>query len=213
MKKGYLFLLVVGAGFTTLAQEEDTMAVVRESYRLTYGVKAGANLSGVQNTRGQDFMTETKYGFAGGVFLGIPLSRFWGLQPEMMYSQKGFTGTGNMLGGPYFLDKTSHFIDMPMQVQFKPLPFLTLLAGPQMSFLVLDNNVYILGAPGQKSAFDSDSRRLCYLGAVAGIDLNFYHLVISGRAGWDFQNNKTSGRIDTPSYRNQYVQLTLGFKL
>lgn len=212
MKKGYLLLLLIGTGFTSMAQEE-LVEVVESPYRLTYGVKAGANLSGVWNARGQDFSADTKYGFTGGVFLGIPLGRFWGLQPEMMYSQKGFTATGTVLEADYFLDKTNHFIDMPMQVQFKPLPFLTILAGPQLSFLVLEDNVYILGGLGQKAAFDSDNRRICYLGAVAGIDLNFYHLVISGRAGWDFQNNRISGRADTPSYRNQYVQLTLGFRL
>lgn len=212
MKKGYLFLVTVAIGFTSIAQEE-TEVVIERPYRLTYGVKAGANLSGVWNAAGQDFSADTKYGFAGGVFLGIPLGRFLGLQPEMMYSQKGFTSTGTLIGAAYFLEKTNHFIDMPMQLQFKPLPFMTILAGPQMSFLVLEDNVYILGGAGQKSAFDDDNRRICYLGGVAGIDLNFYHLVISGRAGWDFQNNKTSGRIDTPKYRNQYVQLTLGFRL
>lgn len=212
MKKGYLLLLIAGAGFTSLAQEELDV-VVERPYKLTYGAKAGANLSGVWNSAGQDFSADTKYGFAGGIFLGIPLGRFLGLQPEAIYSQKGFTALGTLNGANYFLDKTNHFIDMPMQLQFKPFPFLTVLAGPQVSVLLLEDNVYILGESEQKAAFDSDNRRICYLGAVAGIDLNFYRLVISGRAGWDFQNNRTSGRADTPSYRNQYLQVTLGVRL
>lgn len=88
---GIVLMTVVG---TSVAQELDN----RE--KLEIGAKIGLNFSNVWDSEGQDFVADTKAGFALGAYVGIPLNKFIGLQPEVMLSQKGFKGGGSLLGFP-----------------------------------------------------------------------------------------------------------------
>ncbi len=63
-----------------------------------FGIKAGINVSNVWDSKGQEFTVDPKVGLAGGVFLGIPIGKFLGIQPEILISQKGFKGSGSLLG-------------------------------------------------------------------------------------------------------------------
>jgi hypothetical protein len=65
----------------------------------------------------------------------------------------------------------------------------------------------------QKEQFDNDNIRKNLLGFVGGLDLNYEHYVLSGRAGWDFQNNVGDGTSTTPNYKNRWLQFTVGFKI
>lgn len=67
---------------------------------LKFGVKAGINVSNIWDSQNQEFTADSKVGFAGGIFLGIPIGSFLGLQPEILISQKGFKGSGTLLGSP-----------------------------------------------------------------------------------------------------------------
>jgi hypothetical protein len=96
---------------------------------LKFGVKAGINVSNIWDSQNQEFTADSKVGFAGGIFLGIPIGSFLGLQPEILISQKGFKGSGKMLGSPYSTSRTTTYLDIPLQLQLKPAPFITLLAG------------------------------------------------------------------------------------
>ena len=50
------------------------------------------------------------------------------------------------------------------------------------------------------------------LGFTAGIDVDISNLVLSGRVGWDFQNNNGDGRTTTPRSKNQWLQFTIGYR-
>lgn len=55
------------------------------SKKLSFGLKAGANLSNVFDTKGDDFQADTKLGFAGGLFLAY-------LSPEsLVYNPKYYS--------------------------------------------------------------------------------------------------------------------------
>jgi hypothetical protein len=101
-----------------------------------FGVKAGLNVSNVWDTRGDAFRADAKIGYAAGVFLGIPLGQVFGLQPEVLISQKGFQGSGSLLGFPYSFSRTTTFVDIPLQLQIKPVQYITFVAGPQFSYLI-----------------------------------------------------------------------------
>lgn len=197
------------SGNVAHAQTEDT----RE--KLTFGLKAGVNYANVWDEQGQDFRADGKFGFAGGLFLGIPMGRYLGFQPEILLSQKGFVGSGTLLGTNYGLTRTNTYIDVPLQLQFKPVPALNILLGPQYSYLAHQKNVYSLGANSieQETEFNNDNIRKNILGFVIGADINIDHVVLSGRVGWDFQSNNGDGTSSTPRYKNQWLQLTLGFKI
>lgn len=201
--------LFIATGATLSAQDGDP----RES--TAFGVKAGMNFSNVWDEQGQDFQADPKVGFAGGLFLGIPIGQYLGFQPELLVSQKGFKGSGSLLGSAYSFSRTTTYIDIPLQLQIKPTEFLTVLLGPQYSYLMNEKNVYTYGAnsTAQQDEFENDNIRKNILGFVAGADILVNHIVISGRMGWDFQTNHGNGTSSTPRYKNRWLQLTVGFKI
>ncbi|MDP2176659.1 MAG: porin family protein [Bacteroidota bacterium] len=209
MTKLALILLCVLTSTTTNAQSSDT----RENF--SFGFKGGINRSNVWDEQGQDFRADAKTGLAAGLFIGIPIGATLGFQPELMLSQKGFRGSGTLLGTGYSLTRTSNFIDIPLQLQIKPVEALTILVGPQYSYLISQKDVYTFGANStqQLQEFNNDNVRKNILGFVIGADINIKHLVVSGRLAWDIMKNNGDGTTTTPRYKNQLVQLTLGYKI
>ena len=189
-----------------------TDADMRE--RLVFGVKAGANYSNVWDENKQDFTADGKAGFAAGAFLSIPIGRYLGVQPEVMFSQKGFQGSGSFLTYPYDYSTTTTYIDIPLLVTFKPSPFVSIVAGPQYSFLLSERNTF--SSPNFTSEeleeYENDNIRKNTLGLQVGADFNLNHFVISPRAGWDFQSNNGDGTSSIPRYKNQWLQLTVGYR-
>ncbi len=183
--------------------------------QLVFGIKAGMNVSNVWDEQGADFVADPKLGAVGGVFLAVPIGKYFGVQPEVLFSQKGFKGGGVLLGFPYSFTRTTSYLDVPILVQFKPIEYFTLLAGPQFSYLLNEKNVYTFGSNSseQEQAFSNEDVRNNILGFVVGADVTVKAFVLSARAGWDFQNNNKNGVSTTPRYKNQFLQLTIGFRI
>lgn len=178
------------------------------------GIKAGANFANVYDGQGDEFRADGKLGFVAGGFMAIPLGGLFGLQPEVLFSQKGFKATGSLLGINYGLTRTSNFLDIPLYITIKPLPVLTILAGPQFSYLMKSTDEYnsTTGSAEQIQEFDNDNLRKNILGGALGIDVNLHPFVIGLRAGWDVYNNNGDGTSNTPRYKNSWVQTTLGYR-
>jgi hypothetical protein len=179
-----------------------------------FGLKVGANYSNVYDSQGEDFSADAKFGFAAGAFLSIPFGKYLGIQPEILFSQKGFKGTGTMFGSTYDVTRTTNYIDVPLLVAVKPVQYITFLAGPQFSFLMKQKDEFnsLTSNFQQEEAFDNDNIRkntLCFTG---GADINLDHTVIGLRAGWDLSNNNGDGTSSTPRYKNAWVQATIGYK-
>lgn len=212
MKKIIIIVSLLSIGLTTLkAQDADT----DPRGNFSFGMKAGMNYSNVWDEQGQDFRADPRAGFAGGIFFGIPVGKFFGMQPEILVSQKGFQASGTLSGSPYSFSRTTTYIDIPLQFQLKPLEALSLVAGPQYSYLMHEKDVYTYGAnsTAQEQEFANDNIRKNILGFVAGADINISHVVVSGRFGWDFLANKGDGTSTTPRYKNRWIQLTVGFRI
>ena len=188
----------------------------QEDYRenLKFGIKAGANYSNVWDEKQEDFEANGKAGFAGGVFLHVPIGKFLGVQPEILFSQKGFKGSGTFLGQSYSFKRTTNYLEVPLLFTFKQASFFTVVAGPQYSFLMSQQDDFTSG-PYTSSEFreyENDNIRKNTLGAIVGFDVNVNHFVVSPRVGWDFQTNHGDGSSSTPRYKNQWIQLTLGYR-
>jgi hypothetical protein len=208
MKNRMILLIVVAAAIMTNAQAQGDRS------KLYFGLKGGVNYANVYDTEGEQFEADAKFGFVGGAFLSIPLGKVIGFQPEILFSQKGFQGTGVMFGTPYSMTRTTNYIDVPLLFSLKPVSAISLIAGPQFSYLVKQKDTFTNGAgtAEQVEAFDNDNIRrntLCFLG---GIDFNLNNLVLGTRVGWDIQSNNGDGTSTTPRYRNRWVQATLGFR-
>ncbi len=181
---------------------------------LHFGIKAGANLSNVYDVKGQDFSADYKFGFAGGIFVAIPLGDYLGIQPEALFSQKGYESNGNVLGAAYKITHTADYIDIPILLQIKPGDFLTVLIGPQYSYLVSTKNKFesSLLTVQQQNDFDNINIRKNILGVLGGLDFNIRNAVIGARVGWDLIHNNGDGTSTSPRYRNMWYQATLGFR-
>jgi len=210
MKKIILFSVICASSIISLFGQDND---VREKIQL--GIKFGANFSNVFDEEGQEFIADSKFGLAGGLFLRIPLGTYVGFQPEIMFSQKGFTATGKMFSTNYSLTRTSNFIDVPLLLAIKPFSFLTIVAGPQYSYLIKQTNTFESGGSTvlQEKEFENDNIRKNILCITTGVDMNIEHFVVGARAGWDFQNNNGNGISETPRYKNAWYQLTVGYRI
>ena len=96
MKNAILMLaMVVLTVATSKAPSEPT---IDNREKLSFGIKAGANYSNVYDSEGEDFVADAKFGLAVGGFVSIPLGKFIGVQPEILFSQKGFKSSGTYFG-------------------------------------------------------------------------------------------------------------------
>jgi len=212
MNKSHIFLVIITLlSYTAFSQEtlEDDRSKVK------FGLKAGINYSNNYDSEGEEFVSESKVGMAGGIFLGIPIGKFLGIQPEILYSQKGYKETGQFLGSTYALTRTTDYLDVPLLVSIKPVKFLTIQAGPQFSYLLKQKDLFtnLLATIEQENEFKNDNIRKNIFGFVGGLDININKLIIGARAGWDIQNNNGDGTSTNPRYKNAWTQATIGFRI
>ncbi|MDY0253809.1 MAG: porin family protein [Tenuifilaceae bacterium] len=208
MKKTLLVIIVSTLLFVSAGIAQD------KGSSLHFGPKVGLNLSNVYDSEGENFDADAKVGFAAGVFVAIPLGRLLGIQPELLYSQKGFKASGSILGNDYTFTRTLNYLDIPLLVVVKPSEMFSIVAGPQYSYLMSTKDVFensFLNTE-QEEEFDNDNLRkntLCFLG---GFDINLSSIVIGARVGWDLFQNNGDESSTTPRYKNVWYQATVGFR-
>lgn len=203
-----LFISFIGSGIAQGNSETDN----REKFQ--GGLKGGLNYSNVYDERGEDFEADPKYGLVGGLFVEIPLSKYLGIRPEGLLSQKGFQGRGMLLGSNYSFTRTTTYIDIPLQISLKPSEFFTLLAGPQFSYLINQKDVFSTSTTSfeQEQEFEQDNISKNIFGFVGGLDINLKHIVLGARACWDVKHNNGDGTSAMPRYKNAWTQGTIGYK-
>jgi hypothetical protein len=206
-----LTLIITFSTFYSFAQDEG------KDYRnsLVFGFKGGLNYSNVYDEQGEDFRADGKAGLVGGAFVGIPLGTLLGIHAEFLISQKGFKSSGKILGLPYVMTRTTTFIDVPLFVAIKPVSFLTILAGPQFSYLIKKRDRFesAIVTSDQVEVFKNENYRNNTFSLAFGADINIKHLVIGARAAWDISKNNGDGTSTTPRYKNVWFQGTIGYRL
>lgn len=200
---------------TSIVVAQDTSKETDNREKLQFGLRAGVNYSNVYDSKGEDFKASAKLGFAGGALIAIPIGKYLGVQPEILISQKGFKGSGSLLGSNYNFSRTTTYIDVPLQFALKPSQFITIVAGPQFSYLANQKDVFTssLISNQQEQEFKLDNIRKNIFSAVAGVDINLNHIFLSVRANWDLQTNAGDGTSSAPRYKNAWYPATIGFKL
>jgi hypothetical protein len=210
--KNTILLIVAVTAMANISYAQENETDFRD--KLQFGLKVGANYSNVYDAKGEDFNADPKFGLATGGFVAIPIGTYIGIQPEVLYSQKGFQATGSILGSTYKFTRTTSYIDVPIFFSFKPSEFLTLQAGPQFSYLIKQKDSFTSSPTSydQEQEFKTDNIRKNTLCFVLGVDINLRHIVLGARAGWDVQNNNGNGTSTTPRYKNVWYQATIGFR-
>lgn len=211
MKKNvFTFLACLLIANTINAQGTDSDS--RDNIHI--GIKAGANYSNIYDSEGEEYEADSKIGFAGGLFLSLPLGKYVGIQPEVLFSQKGFKATSSVLGSDVSLTRTTNYIDIPIFLAIKPSRMLTLLVGPQYSYLIKQKDVFTnpITDVDVTQDFEVDDIRKNTLCMVGGIDITLSSIVIGARVGMDLYNNNGDGTSTTPRYKNAWAQATVGFR-
>lgn len=182
--------------------------------KLQIGAKIGTNYANVYDSEGEEFDADPKFGMAAGVFLAIPIGTYVGIQPEVLFSQKGFQATGSTFGQEYRFTRTTNHLDIPIYLALKPSEFVTIVAGPQFSYLMSRKDEFesTFLNTDVEDEFDNENIRKNTLGVSFGLDININYFVIGARAAWDLQDNKGDGSSSTPRYKNTWLQATVGFK-
>jgi len=209
MKKTILLIAAV-VSFTSniIAQDDDSRT------KPNFGLKGGVNYSNVYDEKGEAFQADPKFGLAAGAFVSIPLGKLFAIQPEILYSQKGFKATGVILGSTYKFTRTTNYIDVPILFAVRPVEFLSIVAGPQYSYLISKKDVFANASTSiaQEQEFENDNIRKNTFCITGGLDVNVGHFVYGARAGWDVQNNNGDGTVTTPRYKNVWYQATIGYR-
>ena len=182
--------------------------------KLMFGLKLGLNLSNVYDSEGENFDADAKFGLAAGGFIAIPIGKYIGVQPEILFSQKGFQATGSILGAEYNFTRTNNFIDIPVLFALKPSSMFTIMAGPQYSYLIEQTDVFANGVTTieQEKEFENDNVRKNILSFSLGAEINLDHIVLGARSCWDVQKNNGDGTATTPRYKNIWYQATIGYR-
>ncbi len=170
------------------------------------GVKVGANLTDVS---GVSFKDGFKYGYHAGFFSELMLTKKFGIQPEVLFSETNLRAgdsLGSLYNGIAITDIAKiklQYISIPILLDYKPIPFLTLQAGPQ--FGILMNQTKPLSA-NAKDAFKKGD-----LSLLLGAQLNVFKFRVYARYAVglsdinDFDNKE--------KWNSQTVQLGLGLAL
>lgn len=114
-----------------------------------FGFRAGANYSNLAGNINNQDTYNNKFGFLGGVMVNVPVTSdgFFSVQPEVLYSQKGFDNKPteySILGLPGTMQKREgsvnyNYLDVPVLLKVRASG-LVFEAGPQYSYLLSANN-------------------------------------------------------------------------
>ena len=168
------------------------------------GIKAGANLFKVD---GESFDQEFMFGYTAGAFAQINVTSKWGIQPEMNFNQTNYR-TGNNFSsvvpdGVNDVKGKLDYLTIPVLLSYRPIPLLSLLAGPQYGIL-LNQDEHLVNNAGQ--AFKKGD-----FAFVGGAQLNLASFLVGARyvAGLTNINNVTN----ESTWKNQGWQLYAGFRI
>ena len=110
------------------------VAVSSLTFAQQFGAKAGMNVSTISDEGFDD--TKSKVGYYAGVFMNVPVSESFSIQPEVLYNNLGSKVSSTVLGTTYSSTLNLDYVAVPVMFQYKATPQFYLEAGPEFGFLV-----------------------------------------------------------------------------
>jgi len=182
-----------------------SMTVMKtQAQGLHLGVKAGANIIKVD---GQSFSQGFQFGYNLGAFAEINFPGAWGIQPEVLFNQTNYrTGTEFSSIYPHGVSDVKgklNYLSIPILLSFKPIPLLSLQAGPQFGIMI--NQDQSLVNNGQDAFKKGD------FSMVGGAQLNLAQVKVGARyiiGLTDLNDLGTSNK-----WKGQGFQVYAGFRI
>lgn len=173
------------------------------SQKLNIGFKGGANINKIT---GKSFSDEFSYGYHLGGFVSIGLGNKFAIQPEVLFNQVN-VDTSSQFSEVYKFNQVDKvklkYLSIPILLNFKPVKFITLQAGPQFGILMNKSNTLVENG---RNAFKSGDFSM-----LGGVQVNISHLKIYGRYAVGLNNlNDIDNKEE---WKSQSIQVGIGFTL
>ena len=202
MKKALLFFLAF------------TFFSVAANAQINLGLKAGLNLASLPS----DFESASAVGFHGGIWAKVGAGPV-GFRPELLISTKGgettitsndpATGFTNLKN-----DINLVYADVPLLLEFSPVPILKVHLGPQFSFLLSDK-VDVNDVSGSVQAIEEayDFNDLD-LGLVFGLGVTVmkFDAGIRYNLGLSKVSEFNLAGVQNTDFKNSVIQVSVGYK-
>lgn len=203
-------------------------AFAAQAQNASFGIRGGANISNLSGDLRDEDRFENKVGFHAGIMANFGIvDNFFSIQPELLYSVKGFKNEDSEVS---FLGQTRrregkvnyNYLDLPVMARIKAGP-LYFEAGPQASYLLSVNNETKTYINGNLQSTDRDEKSKDGLsefevGYVAGIGFTSANNAISfgvryNGAFSDFVKEDVNFEGDLTNARHSTFMVTVGFAL
>ncbi|MBC7920551.1 MAG: PorT family protein [Ferruginibacter sp.] len=202
-----MFLTMAG---TAVAQSEET--------DLKFGVKGGLNISQLYVDQPDAEDENVKLGIHAGLFLKAPLSDFFAIQPELLFSSQGakvtYRGSGLLGIQSGEVRFNLNYIQLPILASITAGP-LHFQAGPYISYLVSANVKDLKDdgtVAGSREVDESDFRTFDY-GLAGGLGVDVQGFQLGARYNYGLQEIGDSdsfvGEL-TRNSKNSVIQLYIG---
>jgi len=182
-----------------------TAASNAQSFNL--GLKAGANIFRLS---GNSFDKKSQFGFSAGAYGELYLNKSWGIQPELLFSQsqaKTSESFNQQYGGVSFQTVSLDYITLPVMLAFRPTKEFTILAGPQIGYLVYQTQNLVQ----RNGQYKADAFKKVDLSIVFGGQFNLNKFKLGAR--YVIAVNNINGLDNADSWQNQGFQLYLGYQI
>lgn len=174
-----------------------------EAQKFQLGAKVGTD---IHKLKGESFNDRFSYGYHLGGFAEIGLGSKFSIQPEVLMSSVKVDTSSNfsdLYHVPTVSNIKLNYMKIPVLLNIKPSPFVSLQVGPQFSTLMDKSKRWV---DNGKTAFkDGD------FAMIGGIQLNISRIKLYGRYEIGLSNINNLDNKD--KWRNQTVQLGVGFRL
>lgn len=190
MKKFLVAAIAAVAALSVNAQSISFWNGEPAEQRLTWGVRAGMNLSSV----GGDMKTDSKIGFKAGVSADIAIVQSFYINTGLFYSMQGYEPKGKGDG------MTAGYLNLPIYASYR-------LNFAEESQLQINFGPYVAyGLHGDDGYFDNAKRFDMGLGVGAGYTFKRWYL------GLDYQFGLMNiSDVDGFSAKNKNFSITLGY--
>ena len=173
------------------------------SQKLNIGFKGGANIN---KLTGKSFSDQFSYGYHLGGFVAVGVSKKFAIQPEILFNQIN-VDTSSSFSTVYKFNNVEKvrlkYLSIPILLNYKPVKFITLQAGPQFGVLMNKSNTLLENGT---AAFKGNDFSM-----LTGVQLNIMHVNIYARYAVGLSNLND---IDNKEkWKSQSIQLGVGLTL
>jgi hypothetical protein len=169
------------------------------------GVKIGFNLAKFSIADpGATVSVDNRTGLVAGVFVTVRPGSLVAFQPEVLFSMQGAKFTDSGESGSLHID----YVQVPLLARIKPAKSpVGIVVGPALAFRARAN----LATIGEDEGLDfKDQVKNADVGLVAGVAIEFVHIVLDGRYTWGLTNIAKDPEDD--KVKNRVFSATIGVR-